>query len=949
MKFRLLGPLEAVHEGTRIELGGPRQRAVLAALLLRANKIASVGYLVESVWDRLPASPETNLRTYVSVLRKRLGRDRLLTREGGYLLHVQPRELDLACFDELLADADAALVDGDPRRAVDRFAGALGMWHGEPADGLRAGPLLRAELTCLAERRLAAVERYSQVRVELGEHLAVVDELRPLLAQHPLREELWVQLISALCRSGRRAEALDAYREVLRRLDEELRVEPGPRLRKMHAVIFGVEEAPVPGPVCQLPPGVPDFTGREEQLARLVSAVTPAGRTGPPPVVVVFGGPGVGKSTLALHAAHQVAETFLDGQLYLDLAGTSNTPCEPAALLTELLRALGVTGARVPDGISARATLFRSLLVERRMLLVLDDAAHSEQVRPLLPAASGCAVLVTSRRLLTDLAGARHVELDVLSEPEARRLLGRIAGPDRVAGEPEQAEAIVRACSCLPLAIRIAGGKLVGRPAWPLRLLREQLDDESRRLNVLRLGDLGVRASLRASIGTLPTGAVRAFQLLGLAGPQTLPGWVLAPLLDRSDAEDVLDTLVDANLLAQTGIDGTGQPRYQLHDLLRAYAVEGAETLPAAERRAAVRRLLAGWLELATRAADRMPVNLFRPPPPAQASPVPSPAVDPFCWFEAERSALLGAVQLAVDWREDEAAWRLAASAAPFYDIRSLYADWRQSHELALGAVESAGNVAGEAALRRGLAQVHMYRGQLDAAKTEMHRSLELSQLAGDKRGEGFTLGGLGVIDRIRGRYEESLCWLHRSLEVVVAAEDRHLEANVRKGIGVVLAELCRFDEAMRWIGDALELCRRLGDTHREGVVLRDAGPLFDRAGDPDRAFASLARAEEIFKQLDDGRCLAYTLLRAGSLHARHGNSARARDALERALVNFGANGNESEEAQCWQELGVLAAERGDLAGARDALGRALPRWRAVGETERAAAVEADLYRLREP
>lgn len=946
MEFRLLGPLEAVRDGARIELGGPRERAVLAALLLRANEIASVGYLVDSVWDRPPASPETNLRTYVSGLRRRLGRDRLLTREGGYLLHVRPGELDLACFEEQLTEADAARAEGDSKRAAGRYAGALELWRGEPADGLRSGPLLHAELTRLAERRLAAVQRYGQARIELGEHVAVAEELRPLLARHPLREELWAQLITALSRAGRRADALDAYREVRDRLTGDLGVEPGPRLREMHAVILRDEEAPVP--VCQLPADVPDFTGRAHQLDRLLAATTAGGRGGPAPVVVVFGGPGVGKSTLAARAAHRMAGSFPDGQLYLDLAGTSDPPREPAALLLELLHALGVSGDRVPDGVPARATMFRSLLAERRMLLVLDDAAHSEQVRPLLPAAGGCAVLITSRRLLTDLACARHVELDVLSEPEARRLLACIVGPERVAQEPAQATAIVRACACLPLAIRIAGGKLVGRPTWPLRLLRERLDDESRRLNVLRLGDLGVRASFQASVATLPADAVRAFRLLGLAGPQTLPGWVLGPLLDRPDADDVLDTLVDANLLAQTGIDGTGRPRYRLHDLLRAYALEGAQTIPLGQRRAAVRRLLGGWLELATRAVERMPMSPFRPTPARRGYPVASPAVEPERWFEAERSALLDAVRLAVDWAEDDTAWRLAAAAAPFYDMRSLYADWRESHELALGVVRAADNRAGEAALRRGLAQVHVYRDQYDAAVVESHRALELFQLAGDKRGEGFTLAGLGVIDRLLGRHEEALRWHSRALEVVVAAGDRHLEANARKGIAMVYAELGRLDEAVVSMEEALELCQRLDDRHREGVVLREAGVLFDRVGDRDRAFAALDRAEEIFALLDDGRCRSATLQRKGILYARHGDPARAEEALRCAVVDFGANGNGVEEAECWQLLGRLATERGDLAGARDRWGRALARWRSVGAHEQAAAVAEDLSRLRE-
>jgi hypothetical protein len=325
----------------------------------------------------------------------------------------------------------------------------------------------------------------------------------------------------------------------------------------------------------------------------------------------------------------------------------------------------------------------------------------------LLPPNGGCAVLVTSRQLLTDLAGARHIELDVLRPDEARDLFAGIVGTQRVDAEPDEVEPILRACGHLPLAIRIAAGKLVGRPVWPLRLLRERLDDESRRLNELRLGELGVRASFETSIGQLPDDVVHAFRLLGLLGPRTVPGWVLGPLLDRPCADDVLDTLVDANLLRLTEIDANRFPCYRMHDLLRAYASESV-----GDPRAAVNRLLAVWLDLATRAVDRLPPSLFAPPQGHALRATLSMATEqllavPGDWFEAERDALIGAVELAVAWRLDDSAWQLAATVVPYHAAQPLRGLATHSHLGARGGscgwepARRSGNAAGACPGRR--------------------------------------------------------------------------------------------------------------------------------------------------------------------------------------------------------------------------------------------------------
>jgi DNA-binding SARP family transcriptional activator len=754
----MLGSLEVFDGAEWVAIGAAKARLLLAVLLVRSSRVVSTDELIDGLWgERPPRTATSQVHGYVMRLRRTLGdREGRLVRTvaPGYQLAVGVEDVDALVFGAQVDQGYEALRAGQPDRAAEVLGRALALWRGPALADVAPIPLVTAEASRLGEQQLAAREARVDAELACGRHALVISELQGLVADHPLCERLWGQLMVALHRSGRQAESLQTFARVRRVLIDEVGAEPCAELQRLHQLVLSGDGDQQPklvtgqlAPVCQLPADIGDFTGREKQLGRLRTLLTDRSADGPPPVVVISGGPGVGKSTLAVHAAHRVAVEFDDGQLYLDLAGTSGHPRDTEVMLGELLSALGVTGAAIQDGTPARATLFRSLLSRRRLLVVLDDAAHSEQIRPLLPANGGCAVVVTSRRLLTDLVGARHVEVDLLAEPEAHRLLSGVIGPERMAREPEEAAAIVRACACLPLALRVAAGKLVGRPTWPLRLLRERLEDQSR-----RLGELGVRDSFEVSVDLLPADAVRALRLLGLLGPVTVPGWVLGPLLDRPVADDVLDALVDANLLRLVQAGADGQPRYRLSDLLRAYALEGAQAIAEAERRDAMTRLLAAWLDLLTNAVDRLPPSLFHPPQGTTPRRQLPPAVvdrliaNPQDWFEAERHALLDAVRLAVDWRRDEAAWELAATAVPYYDQHNHYEDWRHTHELALDACRQAGNLRGEAIMLRGLAQINIYRDEYDTATTRLHRCLALFQRIGDKRGERLAIASLGTI-----------------------------------------------------------------------------------------------------------------------------------------------------------------------------------------------------------
>ncbi|GLY40756.1 SARP family transcriptional regulator [Amycolatopsis sp. NBRC 101858] len=893
VRFHLLGPLVVTVDGRPVPLGGAKQRVLLAHLLLNANRTVPPGQLVDTIWPGDPPTSATaNLQTYVWRLRRLLPEGPILRTQGpGYSLVVDPGVVDAHRFTRLVADAARAAT---PETALKLLAEAESLWRGDPLADLPGTPAWDAELGRLAENRLAAVEERLSLQVRLGRHDPAIAELTVLLAEHPYRERLWQQYLLALTGAGRRAEALQAYTTARERLVTELGVEPGPELRAVQAAILAGEPvaAPpaVPPPPRQLPADLPDFTGRAEYVRELETALGPA-------PVVLTGAPGTGKTALAMHVAHRVADRFPDGQLYVDLAGTG-TPRDPAEVLADFLHALGVTGNTVPAGLGQRAALFRSRLAGRRVLLVLDDAATAAQVRPLLPGDAGCAVLATTRGRLPELAGAKHVELTVFGEHEASRLLAGVAGVDRVVGEPAEAAAIVRCCGYLPLAIRIAGARLAGRQAWSLRTLHDRLADEAGRLSELRVGDLGVRPSFELSLRQLPADARTAFCRAAVLGAQDFPSWVVDALLDRDGAHEVLDVLVDANLVALAGRDSSGAPRYRLHDLLRCYAAELLAAEPSSARRETLARVLTVLLAMAKTAAAGLPPAFGAMTGPAVGEPVATagPGADPLGWFTAERKLLAAAVQLAADAGLDELAWQLTATAVPFYDLRGAYDDWRRSHLTALAAAEAAGNVAGAAVLHRGLGQVRLYHDDYAAAVTDMERSASLFASLGDVRGEALAVAGLGTVARVRDRPQEALGFYRRALAGLERAGDRRGVAQVRNSLGTTYASLGSFAEAGSWLRQARELAREIDDPHREAKVLTELGTLHRDTGALPESLTCLRLALSILEELTDERCSAYALLGIGQTLLAAGEPVQARGVCDRALRVFRETGNRQGE-----------------------------------------------------
>ncbi|WP_329368074.1 tetratricopeptide repeat protein [Streptomyces sp. NBC_00669] len=966
----MLGPLHAQITGREVRLDGPRQAKMLAALLIDANDLVAMERLVAVMWDeKVPATAVRQVQDALSGLRRNLAacgapRSLISTRRGGYQIHLDPDQLDLLEFDH---ERNLAPRYSAPIETAAGLRRALACWRGNALTGI-ASRVLQSDAVRLNEKRAATHKRCLGVELDLGRHREVIEELAALLREHRYDEQVAEHLMVALYRCRRQGEALEVYERLRRTLADELGVDPSPPLQALHRRILVADPAlaaavPASGPpddrpeepgaaatgpvmampVRQLPLDLPDFVGRADALAEVARLL---GGSAPDrsPVAVVVGGPGVGKSCLATHAARLASASFPDGQLYLDLAGTSDEPRDPALMLAEALRALGVTGSAIPNGVSERAALFRSLLAGHRMLVVLDDAGHADQVLPLLPGADGCAVLITSRTLLTHLPGARHVDLDVLSPAEARELFTGIVGRRRIEREPAEADAILDCCGNLPLAIRIAGAKLAGRPAWSLRVLRERIEDESRRLAELRIGDLSVRASVELSLRLLPADAVRALSLLGLLGAQTLPGWVVGPLLDRPDADEVLDALVDASLVRLTTTDALGQPRYRLHDLIRTCAVEAATRLPAADKRDAMVRVLSTWLDLAGRCTARLPAGLLVGEPgsaPRRSLPdavVARLTADPVGWFDAERATLLGAVKLAVDWKLDELAWELTAGTVTYYDHRCLYQDWEHGHRLALGAAETAGNARGASVLLRGLGQLHIYQDDFDEATGALESSVRLCKDGGDRRGEALSLAMLSTISRVRGRYGEGADRVEHALAIAVSEGDRHLEAQLSGSMAVMRLMHGDLDEAESWFGRALRQARALDDGHRVAVVLRRFSRLHDRRGDPDEALRCLRQALATFEGMADERCAAYTLLEVGRVYAGRHDRDRAGPALERAAELFHRHGDRHDEAACWQLIGDLDAAAGAHDLARRHQERALRLWQTIGDMRRAKA-----------
>ncbi|MGA4847115.1 AfsR/SARP family transcriptional regulator [Streptomyces sp. G5(2025)] len=1004
MHFRLLGPVEAWREGRRLALGGPKPRALLAALLLEPGRVVSADALIDAIWgDRPPDTARSLIQSYVSALRRALSPDVIETQPPGYLIHADADVVDRAAFERLTARGRQAAAAGDHAGAARLLSEALALWRGPALGGI--GETLRAMADQLEEARQAALEeRIAADLAQAGRETELVAELTALVATHPTRERLRGQLMLALYRLGRQADALAVYAEGRDVLAEELGIDPGPGLRAMHeAILRGDEDllpaagstpaatdipagegTPVPPAPALLPPAIGDFTGREAQLSEIRAALTGTG-TEPReamPVVAVTGPGGVGKSVLGVTAAHRVADAYPDGQLYAELRGATD-PVAPGEVLGRLLRALG---ADPPEGDAERRDLFRSLVAGRRVLLVLDDAGSESQVRPLLPGSATCGVLITARARLAALPCTHRTDLDVLDTQPGADLLARVAGEQRVRDEPDAVRRIVELCGGLPLALRIAGARLATRKHWTARTLAERLADERHRLDELAVGDLEVRAGLSLSYQALDAPARTALRRLGLLAAPDVASWVVAALLDVSEtqAERVVEQLIDAQLLHCTVVDRAGQPRYRPHDLVQVYAAERAEAEDTpAERSAAVGRALGAGLWLTGRVASATPsgaVELHRGfldsgGPVSAASdamrrlvrPVGPEATrralaDPSAWFEAEADAFAAAVERAAAYDLHSLACEAAAAlCSSAYAVGNRFEAWWRSHDAALAAARRAEDRSGEALLLIGLGQLRYEQDRFDESQAYFRQAAGLCAELGDARGRAAALAGLGSALREAG--------LRAALDVLTQAVEgfRGLKDDPGLGLscrfaGTVHLELGELQEAFDLLDESLRAYRRLGSRRGEALTVRSLSLVHRALGAYEEAEELADDAVGLLRLIGDPLMSAYAVQARAKCRFRLGRCAEAAADLRDVLDICRSHHDRFGEALTLRTLGEceLAAGRPDVAEKHltesaalwAALDLPLPRARTlrdlaaaretVGDSEQARALRAE-------
>ncbi len=938
LEFRLLGPLEVRRGGAPVPLAGGKQRAVLAALLLSAGRVVSLGELTEALWGpSAPVSARVTVQNYVTRLRKALGdggRDRIQTVSQGYLIRAASHELDSARFEALLDAARAAARQADWAAAAARAAEALALWRGEPLADTGSELLAARELPRLAELRAQAIEAQLEAEVHLGRRAGVIGELRRLALLYPLRERVHGLLMLALYLDGRQGEALAAYQQARQLLNDELGAEPGAALRDLHQRVLAADPALArsapgqppgasPGPPVprQLPAGVPHFTGRAGELATLTGLLDHPGQAGPATVVVsaIGGTAGVGKTEFAVRWAHQVAGRFPDGQLYVNLRGYDpGRPLAAADALAGFLRALGVAGRDIPAATDERAARYRTLLAGRRMLVLLDNAASADQVRPLLPGSPGCATVVTSRGTLAGLVarhGATRLDLGLLPPAESAELLRELIG-GRADADPAATAALAVQCCHLPLALRVAAELASARPAAPLAGLVAELADRQRRLDLLDVGgdtETAVRTVFSWSWQHLSPAAGRAFRLLGLHPGTDLDLHAAAALLGAAPGEagDLLEELARAYLI-QPARPG----RYQPHDLLRAYAAELTAALDSdADRRAALTRLLDHYLHTAATAMDILrPGDVGRRPrvlAPGTAGPPLAGVVAARAWLDGQRASLVAAAEHACAHGWPGHSITLAATLYRYLDTGGHYPEAIAIHSSARAAARDTGDVAAEAMALTSIGMIERRQGRYDQAAGSLREALALYRTAGDQRGEARVLSNLAGIDLWRGRYAAATGLLTGALELCRQAGDRAGEARAVATLGGIEQRQGRYPQAARRHRAALALYRQAGHTDGEAQALNNLGGVQRRMGRFDQAARHHQQALALYRQAGDRPGEAYSLGNLGGLYLRQGRYDDAARYLRQALALCQQTGDRPTEAYALSYLGDVCLRQG--------------------------------------
>jgi DNA-binding SARP family transcriptional activator/Tfp pilus assembly protein PilF/DNA-binding XRE family transcriptional regulator len=957
LRVGVLGPLRAWRGGAAVALGGTMQRAVLGLLALHADTGLRRTAIIDELWgDDPPDSAVAMIQSYISRLRQLLNpggpapaRGGLLVAAGGgYQLQAAGCELDHVTFAALVGRARDAQAAGDLAAACEAYARALALWRDEPLadlDVLRDHPAV----TRLSRERAEAVAGYAEAASAAGWHDRALAELQELTRREPLNERVQARLMIALAGSGRQAEAMGVYAELRHRLDDQLGVRPGPEVADAHRRVLRQDIAAAAGAAApasparppsgdtgraaaklavprQLPGLAPHFAGRDAELKALTDMLDQAAGAGTTAVISAIGGTaGVGKTALAVHWAYQVAQRFPDGQLYVNLRGYDPGQPMPAAdALAGFLRALGVPGRDIPAATDERAARYRSLLAGRHMLVLLDNAADVEHVRPLLPGTPAAVAVVTSRDSLAGLVardGARRLDLDLLPSRDAVGLLRALIG-ERVNADPGATAALADHCSRLPLALRVAAELAAARPAAPLAGLVRELSDQQQRLDLLEAGGdsrTAVRAVFSWSYRHLSPAAARAFRLSGLHPGPDHDAYAAAALtgstLER--ALRLLDQLARAHLV-QPGRPG----RYGRHDLLRAYARELAAAEDGEEeRRMALTRLFDHYLHTAAAAMDTLfPAEGCRRPrvraPAAPGPPVTGPAAARG-WLDAERVNLVATAAYAADAGWPGHATRLAATLFRYLDDGGYYPEAITIHTHARHAARGSGDRAAEATALTNLGAIDVRQGRYQQAAGHLQKALALFQETGDQAGQARALSNLGLVDLRQGRYQQATSHLQQALALFQETGDQAGQARALGNLGLVDLRQGRYQQATSHLEQTLARCRETGDRTSEAYALRNLGDVDLRQGRYQQADEHLQQALALFRETGNRIGEAYALCGLGDVHLRQGARQLAGGHHRQALALFREIGDVSGEAEALNGLGEVFLAAGQSGQAR--------------------------------
>ena len=972
----VLGPLAAWRDGLPAGLGPPGQAAVAGLLAVQPGELVRRETIIDVLWgQRPPVTAAELVQAHVSRLRRVLdpgGRGGLLEQgPAGYRLLAGSGELDAAAFAELTGRARAAAAAGDAAAACGLYAQALGLWRGEPAAGV---PVLRGHpaVTGLARQRAEAVLAYADAACQLGWHQGVLPLLEALAREQPLEERVHARLMVALAGAGQQAAAIGVFEALRRRLDQDLGVRPGPELAAAHQRVLRQDIPPPagdasaftgrPGPdagqvsapavACSLPPDTAAFTGRGAELDRITAAVTQATGSGGVVAICAIGGmPGVGKTALAVHAAHLLKDRFPDRQLFVSLHAHTpgQDPLTPHAALAGLLAAVGVDARYLPGDLAGRAALWRDRMAGQKALIVLDNAASTAQVAPLLPASSGCLVLVTSRRHLGDLPGAAApVQLPVLTADEAREMFGRLA--PRAADGPDGAIAeLAELAGFLPLAVSLLARVYARHPSWTLA----DLAAEARTgLLALTAEHDSIAAAFELSYRHLAPGQQQFFRRLGLHPGTSTDAYAAAALAGISlrEAAGQLDALHGEGLLTETG-----HRRYGMHDLIRSYARDLAATDPASSRQQALDRLLDYYQHTAAH-ADKLLARQARtrPAPAPQAMPAAVPGLGgstrALAWARAERATLLACLDQATTAGQHARVVALTAATASLLRLDGPWTSAITRHAAAVAAAGHLGDQLAKVNALTDLGDVRHLTGNHRGAAQALEQALAISRDIGHQPGQANALNTLAGVRGATGDNRGAALTLQEALAIYRDIGDRLGQANALNNLGNARGAAGDYRGAAQALEQALDIFRDLGDQWGQGNALRTLGIVRQMTGDYRAAVQAQEKALAIYRHIGDQLGQANALNNLGDVRQQTGDYRGAAQALEQALDIFRDLGDQWGQAYALNNLGTVQRMTGDYRAAAQAQEKALAISRETGDRGSETEIlneTGTLYRIR--